>query len=187
MNDGAYDVLPYTFDDLVATLNGVQPFDWASFLREILDRKEPGAPLGGLTRGGWKLAYADTPSEYMKARLDMRKNLDLTASVGLTVANDGTISDVLWDGPAYRAGVAPGMHLVAVDGREYTPQVLKDAITAAKITAAKSRQEPIALLVKDGDRYETDEVDYHDGLRFPVLERVEGTPDRLGEIVTARQ
>ncbi|TNY02944.1 hypothetical protein, partial [Escherichia coli] len=52
VQDGRITPLPYTFDDVVATLNPVLPHDWRAFLRERLDRHGPGAPLDGLTRSG---------------------------------------------------------------------------------------------------------------------------------------
>lgn len=182
MHDGKYDINPYTFDDVVATLNKVQPFDWASFLREKLDRKEAGAPLDGLARGGWKLSYTDKPNDYLKGREGARNYMDLTFSIGLVLNNKGDIYDVLWNGPAFKAGVGSGMHLVAVNGREFSPQVMKDAITAAK-----TDKTPIALLVKNEDLYQTYNVDYHNGLRYPVLVRTKGTPDRLSKIIAAKK
>ncbi|HEY1773217.1 MAG TPA: M61 family peptidase [Gammaproteobacteria bacterium] len=186
MDDGSYVVKPYTFDDLVATLNQVQPFDWAGFLHERLNSTEEGAPLGGITRGGYKLEYTDTPSEYFKATEKTRKMQNQMFSIGLAIDMSehrrGEIQDVLWNSPAFKAGVGPGMKLVAVNGRAFDADkdVLKDAITAAKTSKS-----PIKLLVREQDTFMTLDVDYHGGLKYPVLTREPGKTDYLDAIIAA--
>jgi predicted metalloprotease with PDZ domain len=183
IDDGKIAVVGYDFDDVAAALSKVQPFDWASFLHGILNSTNEAAPLDGITRGGWKLAYSDQPNELLKAREKSRKYIDLTESIGLTIDDDekaGTLIDVLWQGPAFNAGLAPGMKLIAVNGDKYSPDVLRDAITAAR-----SGQKPIELLLNNQDVFLTLKVDYHAGLRYPHLERVEGTPDLIEQIVKA--
>ncbi len=181
VDDGDWTVHTYNFDDVVHALNQVQPYDWAGFLRARLDGHGPGAPLDGITRGGWKLAYTDTPSTMQKAADARRKVTSLTFSLGLSIAADGTVRSVLWGGPAFRAGLAPGNKLAAVDGLALDgPETLTDAVTAARGGTA-----PLDLLVRDGARYRTIQVDYHGGLRYPHLERIAGVPDRLGDILAA--
>ena len=180
IDNGDWKVKTYTFDDVVATLNAVAPHDWAKFLRVRVDANAP--PLDGLAAAGWKLVYTDTPSESQKNAQSFAKTTDLATSIGLTVSNEGgKISDVGWNGPAFRAGIAPGGMLVAVNGREYKSERLADALKEAK-----SGNAPIDLLVKSGDLYKTFRVDYHDGLKYPHLERIPGTVDRLGEILAPR-
>ncbi|HET7359942.1 MAG TPA: M61 family peptidase, partial [Rhodanobacteraceae bacterium] len=115
MDDGSYVTRTYTFDDVVATLNQVQPFDWATFLHQRLDYTGSDLPEHGLARGGWKLVYTDKPSAYEKASGKLSHGLNLAYSMGLSLSGDGTVRDVQWDGPAFRAGVVPGMDVVAVD------------------------------------------------------------------------
>ena len=179
MDNGAWDVNPYTFDDIVATLNGIAAFDWADFLRSRVDGHGP--LTGGLASHGWKLVYTDTPSDAFKAIEARSKGVNLTYSLGLTADEKGVLGDVLWDGPAFNAGLAPGMTLVAVNGRQYSGDELKEAVKAAK-----GGQAPVELLIKKFDRYETVRIDYHGGLLYPNLERVAGTPDRLAELLKAR-
>jgi len=186
MDDGSYVVRPFTFDDVVATLKGVQAYDWASFLRGRLDTTKPAAPLDGITRGGYQLAYTDTATEYFKAYEKVRKMQNFMFSIGLMLTHSehdkGTVMDVLWDGPAFKAGVGPGMKLVAVNGRAYDADsdVLKDAIAAAKGGKA-----PIQLLMRQQDTYMTFSVDYHDGLKYPVLTAITGKAAMLDAIVAA--
>ena len=180
VDDGSYAVKTYTYDDVVATLNGVAPYDWAAFLRQRLDANA--APLDGLAASGWKLVYTDKPSDYFKQTEGKRKVVDLTASLGLIVANkDAAVSSVRWDGPAFNAGLAPGSNLIAVNGYAYEGERLKDAITAAK-----TQGQPIELVVKQGDVVRTVRIDYREGLKYPSLERIPGTPDRLSKILAPK-
>jgi predicted metalloprotease with PDZ domain len=179
VNDGSHLPAFYTFDDVVATLNKVQPYDWAAFLRTKLDGHGPGAPLDGLARAGWKLVYTDTPTDYLKAVDDRNKVLDLTYSLGFTVAQDGAIRNVVWDGIGFRAGLAANTTVMAVNDRVYKPELLKAAIKDAK------DGQPIRLLVRKGNVLRTISLDYRDGLRYPRLERIPGTKDRLEAIFAA--
>jgi predicted metalloprotease with PDZ domain len=187
MDDGSYVTKTYTFDDLVATLNKVQPYDWAGFLRARLDAKQYHAPLDGIARGGYELSYTDTPTEYFKDTEKLRKNMNLMYSIGLMLSEHegrrGQIEDVLWGGPAYKAGLGTGMKLVAVNGRalDADPRVLQDAIQAAKTTKT-----PIRLLVRNADEYQTYDVDYHGGLKYPVLKPVPGAAPLLDAIIAAK-
>jgi predicted metalloprotease with PDZ domain len=180
IDDGAYGEVTYGFDDVVDTLSVICPYDWRGFLRARLDAHPNDALLDGLTRAGWRLTYTDSESDVQKSMDTERKGKDFSASVGLTLANDGTVSGVLWGGPAYRAGLSRGVKLVAVNGVALgDPAGLADAIAAAKTGLA-----PIELLVRDGEHYRTVAVNYHGGLRYPHLDRVPDTPDRLADIIT---
>jgi predicted metalloprotease with PDZ domain len=180
VDDGSYAVRTYTFDDVADALNAIVPHDWPAFLRAHVEARA--APIDGLAASGWRLAYADKPSPYQRSVEADRKAVDFSASLGITVATkDGRISDVRWGGPAFKAGLGASGSLVAVDSRSFTPERLKDAIVAAK-----GNRSPIELLVKDGDRYRSFRVDYHDGLKYPHLERVPGTLDRLSSILEPR-
>jgi predicted metalloprotease with PDZ domain len=181
IDDGSWEPRTYTFDDVVATLNAVQPHDWVAFLRARLDRHD-GAPFDGLARGGYTLTYSDTASDYFKKMEARRKIADFSYSLGFVVGRENKLGDVLWDGPAYRAGLTAGTQLVAVDGISYD----KDRLQAI-IKAAKTDNAAIELLVKNGDRYTTVWIDYHEGLRYPHLTREANVPARLDEILAPRQ
>jgi predicted metalloprotease with PDZ domain len=185
--DGSIRSLPYRFEDLVQTLNSVQPHNWAEFLRQRLDRHGPGAPLDGLARAGWQLAWADTESEFAKnaegrgGAGGRERAADFQYSIGLSVHSDGKLEQVVWDSPAYKAGIAPNNLLVAVNGVAYKADKL-----AAAITANKDGHAPLQLLLREGDLYRTVTVDWRGGLRYPRLVRLQGTPDRLALIQAAR-
>ncbi len=171
-------VVPYTFDDVVAGLNVVVPYDWASFLRERLTSKSPHAPLVGITQGGYRLVYTDAPGDYINALETTSGAAEAWWAIGINVEADGHIQDVLVGSPADKAGLGPGMQIVAMNNRQYSAQLLGDAITASKGTTV-----PIEMIVSNTGYYKIVNLDYHDGLRFPHLEREQGTPDYLDEIL----
>jgi len=147
INDGSYIPVTYTFDDVVNALNRVQPHDWSKFLRARLDGHGPGAPLDGLNRGGYKLVYKETPSEYFKNEEERRKISDLTYSLGMiigNIGNEGKLTEVLWEGLAYQKGLTVGTQIIAVDGIAYNIDRLKAAIKEAQKAGTS-----IELLVKN--------------------------------------
>ncbi len=166
VRDRDWGELTYTFDDVVAALNAVQPYDWAGFLRTRLDATSPHAPLDGLARGGYRLIFTDEPTKYFDAAQKARKINDLSYSLGLSVGEKGVVSGVIWDGPAFAAGITAGTTIVAVNDRAYDDDLIKQAIVAAKRGTA-----PIRLLVKLGDVYREAAVRWNGGLRYPRLER----------------
>ncbi len=181
VDDGSFVTRTYTFDDVVNALNGVVKYDWAGFLHGYIDVRNPPL-LGGLEAAGWKLVYTDKPNDYEKL-ISSRYHADISAAfgIGLQVGKDGRIGDVRWNGPAFKAGVGSGETLVAVNGQAFTPDVLSDAVKAAKGGTA-----PIQLLLKYQDQYKTVPVDYHGGLQYPHLVRIKGAPDYLDQIIKAK-
>ena len=171
----------YTFEDVVAGLNGIQPYDWAGYFHDRLETASPHAPLGGIEKGGWKLVYTAEPSRWTKAEDEYRKQMDLKYSLGLRVKEDGAILDVIYDGPAHKAGITSSTKLIAVNGREFNTTVLREAVAA---TATK--QEAIELLIKNGEFYQTYRIDYHGGARHPHLVRDGTSPDVLTQVIAAK-
>lgn len=177
MRDGDWGVLTYKIEDVAATLNAIQPYDWAGFLNQRLNGLSERAPLAGFTANGYRLIYTDEPTAAFKDAEKRASRADLSYSLGLSVGKGGAIGSVTWDSPAFNAGLDLGDTIVAVDGREYSDDRLNDAVKAAKGT-----KEPIKLLLKSGTRYREIAIDYHDGLRYPRLEKTgtgEGGLDRL--------
>ena len=167
-------VVPYIFDDVVHALNEVAPYDWAKLLRERVKSTGDHAPLGGIERDGWKLVYNDQPNVITQAAEKQFKFSDFSFSLGFSTSTDNKFDDVIVGSPAYKVGLGPGMKLIAVNGRTYTPDVLHDALKAAKSNSAS-----IELLVENGQFFQTYSVPYHDGARYPHLERASGEPDSL--------
>ncbi len=179
--NGRVQTLPYTFEDVVHALNTAVPFNWTTFLRQRLDSHDASAPLDGLTRSGWKLVYSDQQSEYAKTTEAARRGTGFAFSLGFDLDKDGKLTHVQWDSPAFRAGLASAVQLVAVNGFAYKPELLREAITRAKDGSG------VELLIKAADRYRTVKIDYRGGLRYPKLERIEGKPDLLTEILSPLQ
>lgn len=183
VDNGSYVPRTYTFDDVVSTLNGVYAYDWATFLKTRIQEVQEKAPLDGLARGGYKLVYTDTPTEFLKSAEGKAKNVPLSYSLGLTAGSDGVLTDVQWGGPAFKAGLTQGLTIVAVNGEAFDGDKLKAAVTAA----AKPENPLVELLLKDGSRYRTVKIDYRGGLRYPRLEKIAGVPTRLDDILTPRK
>ena len=174
-------VKTYTFDDVVAALNQVVAYDWRGFWTERLTNHGPGAPLGGIEGSGWKLVYDETQSEMERGMESDAHVVDGAYSIGLELREDGTISDTIEGMPAAVAGIGPGMKLIAVNGRQYSPEVLRDALKAGK-----GGSSPLELLVENTDYYKTYKLDYHGGERYPHLVRDDSKPDLLTEIYKAK-
>jgi predicted metalloprotease with PDZ domain len=177
VRDRDYGELTYTFDDVVATLSKVQPYDWTSYLRQKVYGITAQPPLEGIEKGGYRLVFRDEPTKWIKSGEKTSKNNDLTYSGGFVVGNDGKVSSVLWDAAAFNAGITIGSEIVAVNGRQFDGDGLKQAIKGAAGNGASPE-----LLVHDGDLYRTVKLDWHGGLRYPRLEKVgkgEGTLDAL--------
>jgi predicted metalloprotease with PDZ domain len=169
MRDGDWGELTYDFDDVVKTLNGVYAYDWAKFLRDRLYQSGRPAPMAGIEQAGYRLVWKDKPNPSDAGAAKERKNLDLSYSLGMTIGTDGDVTAAVWDGPAFNAGVVKGVKIVAVNANTYTPEVMQDAITAAK-----GGSKPIELLIKRGDHFQTVSITWSGGLRYPWLERAAG-------------
>jgi predicted metalloprotease with PDZ domain len=174
-------VKPYTFDDVVNALNQVVSYDWRGFWTERLTNHGPGAPLGGIEGSGWKVVYDETQSEMERGVEGAYHMVDGSFSIGLVLREDGTISDTIEGMPAALAGIGPGMKLIAVNGRQYSAEVLREALKAGKGGAA-----PLEFLIENTDYYKTYKLDYHGGERYAHLVRDESKPDLLSEIYKAK-
>ena len=178
---GVPDLKTYSFDDVAAALNSVAAFDWAGFLRARLDSTAAKTPIESIENSGWKIVYNDTPNLIRDIRDSVRGEVTLMSSIGLLLHTDGTVIDVVYDGPAFQAGIGPGMKIQAVDGREYSPALLKEAIRNAENHTPR-----IGLIATNGPAVEEHDLDYHAGLRYPHLVRDPSKPDYLSEILRAQ-
>lgn len=186
INNGSYVTVTYTLEDIVKAMDTVQPYDWAGFFRTRVYEVAPEVPENGIKQGGYRLVYNDSEPDWVKHAEPIRPT-SFGTSLGFTVAGQGggpnpapsgSIIDVVWDGPAFKAGITPDMQLQAVDDQAFSVANLRHAIVAAE-----KENQPIKLLVKRDDQFLTITLDYHGGLRYPHLERVEGTPDLLDAVL----
>jgi predicted metalloprotease with PDZ domain len=171
----------YVYSDVVETLNALVPFDWGDMLHTQVTEKREGTLLDGIVRGGYDLVYHEHPNPYSASLDALTGQANLSFSLGVIVGSDGTLSEVLWESPAFDAGLTVGTQILAVGGTAFTQQVLKNA-TAKSVTG-----KPIEVLVKAGQQVRVEQIDYSGGLRYPHFERREGARARLDEILTPLQ
>jgi predicted metalloprotease with PDZ domain len=174
-------VRTYTFDDVVNTLNQVASYDWRGFWAERLTNHGPGAPLGGIEGSGWRLIYNEIPTELWRAEEATHQSVDAAYSIGLRMRHDGSVLDTIEGMAAAKVGIGPGMKVIAVNGRRFSSEILRDALRASKTS-----KEPLQLLVENTEYYKTYKLDYHEGEKYPHLVRDESKPDMLGEIIKGR-
>jgi predicted metalloprotease with PDZ domain len=168
------EVKTYTFDQLVADLNAIAPFDWATFLHTRLNSTAPEAPTGGIENGGWKVVFDTEPSK-LSGRRGTPSDI---YSIGLQLGPDGSVGDSIVGSPAFEAGISSGMKVIGVNGRVYTHDQLEDAIKTAKDSS-----QPITLLVVNDDYINSVNVNYRGGSRYPHLVRDEPKPDYLDDLI----
>lgn len=171
-------VVPYTFDELVQTLNQVVPYDWAGFLHERVTTLNPHANLAGIEHGGYKLVYIDTPTSYEQALYAKDGGYDGWFSAGLRVSREGAISDIRVHSAADEAKLAPGQKIIAVNGRIFSTDTLRDAVKRAK-----GGSEPIHLILQSDTYIYPIDLNYHDGEKYPTLQKIDGKPALLDDII----
>jgi len=171
----------YDFDDVVNTLNQVVAYDWRAFWTERLTNHGPGAPLGGIEGSGWHVVYDENRSEILKATESEYRVVRAEYSIGLALNDEGVVSDAIEGMPAAKAGIGPGMKVIAVNGRRFSGNVLRDALKSGK-----NSSELLELLVENAEYYKTYKLDYHGGERYPHLVRDSSKPDLLSEIIKPR-
>ncbi|MEM1133626.1 MAG: peptidase M61 [Pseudomonadota bacterium] len=173
--DGDWGVVTYDYDDVINTLQQVQPYDWDGFFQPRLYSTTSEAPKNGLTLGGYRLVYTQEQTPYLRDRERRARNADHSYSLGITVRSNGNISSVIWDSPAFYAGLTNAHRIVAVNEEDFSLDTLKASISATKDADAP----PVTLLVKKGERYKTVTMDYRGGLRYPRLEKTSEGPAGL--------
>jgi len=169
-------VVPYTREDVEASLAAILPFDWHTFFEKRIYQVNNQPPTEGLESAGWRVVYNATPN---RDGFVVPGTYFASYSIGMDLTKEGMVSDVLPGSPAYDAGLGPNMTILAVDGRVYSADVLTEAI-------AHPRNGKITLVARNFDSVESREIQYAGGLRFAHLERILGSHDYLSEILAAR-
>ena len=173
-------IVPYDLNEIVTDLNQVAPYDWAKFFAERISTIQPRADVEGITRAGYRLDFSDKPTRAETTLSTARRGaptIDVWYSIGIRVTADGTITDVLWNGLADKAKLSPGQKIYAVNSTIFSADALKTAIRDAK-----GKPEPIHLIVQTGNQVSAVDLDYHLGERYPILTRIDNTPDLLTDI-----
>ena len=169
---------PYTRADIEHLLNEVVPYDWHGFFQKHVYEVAPTPPTGELARTGWRLVYTSKPNRFIRAFEALRHSNDQWYSYGIRVSKDAAVMDVREDSPAWQAGMAPGMKIMAVDGQAYTPAALKYVSEQAEHATA-----PTKFVVQQDGWYRTLNLNYHGGPKYPHLVRISGKPDMLAKIM----
>ncbi len=172
-------VSTYTFDDVCHTLDALAHEDWSGFLQKHLLTHDDADAMAGLARAGWRLAYATEPTETFRQYESENGGLDLTYSIGAVVDDDGRVTSVAWNGPAFVAGLAPGMRISAVANEPFSAAALRTAV-------AKTPETQLIITVGSGPSRQQLEITYRGGLRYPTLQRIDGTTDRLSALLAPR-
>ena len=178
---GAPALKPYVEADVYAALNAVAPADWRALIHRHLDSLGPQTLLGALKSAGWQLTYSADKNAYLEARQKHRKSTNRLWSIGLALDEKGNVVETVEDHAAARAGIGPGMHILAVEGHKFSGAGLD-----AALTAAQASKKPIEFLIEDGDYYRVISVPYAEGPRWPHLSRIAGQPDLLGDMLKPR-
>jgi predicted metalloprotease with PDZ domain len=172
IEDGSRITRTYTFEDVCAALNRIVPYDWVAFLRDRLDTHVDTRLFDGLTRAGYRLAFSDTPTEAFRQAEADGGTVDLGYSIGLAIGNGGIVRSASWRGPAFLAGISVGDHIVSVNGTAYSDAVVRAAVkSAARV--------PLDFGIESEGKTRTIRVIYEGTLRYPRLERIEGTSEAL--------
>ncbi len=170
-------IKPYDFNEIVTTLNSVVPYDWREFFDTRVYKIQKSAPLGGITNGGWKLIYNDTPNFQKQLYESMYDFVDLSYSIGISVNSGGEITDINPDLTAAKAGIVPGMKITKINGADFESENLHKAVAATKNNA------PLEFETEFSGVTATYKINYNSGERFPHLERDATKTDYLSEIV----
>ena len=178
---GNVEVKPYDFEEIVADLNAVVEYDWKTLLTRRVTETAEQAPLAGFSQGGWHLTFGEKPTAFEKAKQGLRKQIDLSSSIGINLTPEGVISDVVHGKAGYKAHLGPGMKVLAINGRRFSSELLQEAVSGSKKPEAE-----LEFLVENGDIFRTFKLDYHDGARHPRLERLADKPDFLSKILASR-
>ncbi|HTQ99926.1 MAG TPA: hypothetical protein VMH83_08045 [Candidatus Acidoferrum sp.] len=181
MRDGDFGELTYTRDDVIKALNAVQPYDWAGFLAARIDATSSEAPKNGITLGGYRLTYGDTPNSITRDSESFRKNVDQSFGIGMAISNAGDVTAVVWDSAAFKAGLTTATRVVAINGVEYSGDGFKEALKQAQTS-----KQPIQFLLKQGKNYVTVPISYTDGVRYPKLEKTGDSDGSLDKLLQPR-
>jgi predicted metalloprotease with PDZ domain len=174
-------VKTYTRAQVEALLQQVEPYDWHAYFDKYVYHPTTHPPTDELARAGWKIVYTSKPNDFLTAENADSHQIEGWYSYGADLSATGVVSDVREGSAAWRAGLAPGMRVLAVNSQAFSREVLSYVLKKAQNQTAA-----ITLITSQNGWFQTLSLDYHDGIRYPHLERIAGTPDMLASIVAPR-
>lgn len=169
------------FAEVVRTLHAVERYDWESYLLDKLNITEAGTLLAGIERGGYRLVFCKTDSAFGCQADAAAEAESLRFSLGLAVSAEGLVKEVIWESPAFDAGLTSGCVLLSVNGRSFSVDEPKKAVVRAE-----DRSPPIELMRKRGKHHALVTLRYREGLRYPQLEPIPDARRRLDAIFAAK-
>jgi predicted metalloprotease with PDZ domain len=182
IKNGDWGTVTYNFDEVVRTLNGVVPYDWATFLDTRIRQPGQAAPWGGIEKGGYKVVWKDEPNVYEKERMKNGNFVDLTFSLGMNIDKDGIVSSTLWEGPAFREGIVNGTKIIAVGGVGYSKERMNDAVKASI-----DKKQPVKLMIENNKRFREVTLSYAGGQRYAHLEPTSKGEQPLDRLLLPRR
>ena len=171
-------VVTYTRSQVEELLDTVEPYDWHAFFDKYVYSRTTHPPTDELERSGWKFVYTAKTNKFLEAG---DKGVNAWYSIGASLNSKGEVRDVRDGSAAWKAGLAVEMTILAVNGQAYTSEIFNDALKKAEHSTA-----PIVLITRQTDWFQTLNVDYHDGPKYPHLERIDGKPDMLIQIASPK-
>lgn len=175
--DGQWQAKGFDLKEVASILNSLSPYDWEGFLKDRINGKAANAPLSGLTLGGYQLVYSSEQSAFLRDQEKRSGEINLNYSLGMSIGKGGHVSGIIWDGPAFKAGLTTASEIVGVNGRTYSDDAIRDAIAKAE-----GGKDPITLIVRTGRKIGEVAIQWNGGLRYPRLEKIgvgEGSLDKL--------
>ena len=172
---------PYSRADLIEALSDLHAYDWESFFASRVDGIAPHAPYAGIENGGYSLVWKERPSGWLADDQSHHSYFDFSYSLGLKMGANAKVIDVLWDGPAFAAGMVKGMKVLSVGGVTYSHAAMQDALDVCADGGGS-----VELVVERLDSVKTLTLESPCGQRYPSLEAAGDGPRVLDDILASR-
>ncbi len=171
----------FSREEIVSTLKDIVDFDWDKFVQRRIEMTSLKFQPEVVERLGWTVQYSNQPAAIPDSTYRAFSDVDAYDSLGCSIAADGVVRDILLDSAADQAGLGPGMKIVAVNDHAWSVARMHDAL-AMSVTRGQ-----MELLVVNGDSFSPYVIKYDGGPRYLVLQRQEGMPDLLPQILQPRE
>ena len=172
---------PYGREQLIEALETIYDHDWTGFFASRVDGVAPHAPYAGIENSGYRLTWQGSPSGWQADDQTHHSYFDFSYSLGLKMGLGAKVLDVLWDGPAFKAGMVKGMEVLSVGGVSYSHAAMQDALDLLPDEGGQ-----VELVVKRLDSVKTLTLECPCGQRYPTLEEQGDGPRLLDAILRSR-
>ena len=169
-------VLPFDLKEVLRLLDEIVPYNWEKFVEENITRPMPSLSLTVLSLCGYSCDYQQEPGEYLKELMKHEQNVIVLDSLGMEFNKQGHVVNIIPEMPGEKAGFAPTMIVLAVNGKKFSRERLEEAI------AESPKTKKIEFLVSHDESCYSIVVDYEGGSKYFCLRREPNTPDILANI-----